>query len=213
MTEIFNVRDDPFPWALADGRALFTETVLKLVVSEFPDINDPRWFRYANNKERKLEGSVRAMWGTHTQGLAGVLESQWMCDQLGEAFGIEGLQCHFGGGGYHQINRGGLLAMHADFSMHPEKPLYRRINLLTFLTENYFSDCGGSLQLGDNENYLTIEPRFGNVVAFATSARSWHGHPVPWACESPRRSFAAYYFAPEPPPDFAGPHSTNWMDA
>jgi len=210
---IFDVKADPFPYALARGTDITQTEILKLVQGEFPDINDKRWRKYANDKERKLEGSNPEMWGPATKHYSDILSSQWLIGQLEEAFGIPSLEVDFGGGGYHQISYGGMLAMHADFSMHPAKPLYRRINLLTFLTENYYSDCGGGLQLGDNENYLLVEPRFGNVVAFATSAQSWHGHPVPWGCTQPRKSFAAYYFSPEPPPDFAGPHSTNWMEA
>lgn len=210
---MFDVKTDPFPWSLSSALDITDTTQLSLIAQEFPDLTDSRWHRYANNKERKFEGSNNTMWGAATKHFADILASRWMCAQLEEAFGVPDLVCDFTGGGYHQIMQGGMLAMHADFSMHTSLPLYRRINLLTYLTENYWSDCGGCLQLGDNENYLTIEPRFGNVVAFATSAHSWHGHPVPWACPQPRKSFAAYYYSSEPPPDFAGAHSTNWMDA
>jgi hypothetical protein len=213
MTDnIFKVINDPFPYALSRATDITVLEDLKRVQTEFPDASDPRWHRYMNNKERKLEGSNMEMWGEATTHFANILSGPWITGQLEEAFEIPNLTVDFGGGGYHQIMRNGLLAMHADFSMHPSKPLYRRINLLTFFTWNYWSDCDGILQLGDDENYVAIEPRFGNVVAFATSAHSWHGHPKPWACDQPRQSFAAYYFSPEPPPDYAGPHSTNWME-
>ena len=37
------------------------------------------------------------------------------------------------GGGYHELKNGGYLNIHADFNVHPQLELNRRINLLIYL--------------------------------------------------------------------------------
>jgi len=200
---------DPFPHLVVDG--LWSEWIVEAVAGEFPQAWHPGWRRYDGEHERKLEGSDPTMWGTATQGMiARLLDPEW-CDELGEAFGITGLVGDTIGGGYHSISCGGRLDVHTDFSVHPTSGLYRRLNCLVYLNRSWRPEHGGALELHDADGLaVTVEPFGGRTAIFATSATSWHGHPVPWAGPSPRKSVAAYYFAPEPPPGFAGPHSTVW---
>ena len=39
---------------------------------------------------------------------------------------------YLSGGGYHEIKRGGVLEVHADFNKHPKLNLDRRLNLLLY---------------------------------------------------------------------------------
>ena len=41
----------------------------------------------------------------------------------------------FEGGGIHKIKNGGRLELHSDYNKHPNKDIWRRINLLLYLTE------------------------------------------------------------------------------
>ena len=132
---------------------------------------------------------------------------------VGKATGIDNLvpdpYWHNGGvfgGGMHQIPQGGFLKMHVDFNLHP-KGLYRRANLLLYVNEEWNSEWGGNLQLGE---LVTVEPLGGRAVLFGTTEDSWHGHPEP--LETPdgvsRRSIAVYYYTKTAPPGLADPHTT-----
>lgn len=105
----------------------------------------------------------------------------------------------FVGGGLHEIERGGRLAVHADFTLHQRLQLQRRVNLLIYLNEDWRSEYGGNLELWDAtmENCVqSIQPIFNRCVIFLTDKRSFHGHPGPLTCPDwmTRRSIAIYYY-------------------
>lgn len=201
------VTDDPFPHAVVEG--LWNPDLLDQVFAEIPSPDDPRWTRYAGEREQKLEGSSPAMWGAATcQLLDGLRSPQW-CDELGEAFGIGSLSADTIGGGYHAIPADGRLAMHVDFTRHPNG-LHRRLNCLVFLNRGYRPEWGGQLLLGSDRE-VVIEPAFNTTAIFATSDHSWHGHPDPWQGPEPRRSVAVYYYSPEPAAE-SSDHSTAWLE-
>ena len=69
--------------------------------------------------------------------------------QLKAATGIENVlpDPYFVGGGLHQIQRGGKLGIHADYSRHDRLPLERRINVLIYLNRDWKEEYGGALEL------------------------------------------------------------------
>jgi Rps23 Pro-64 3,4-dihydroxylase Tpa1-like proline 4-hydroxylase len=120
---------------------------------------------------------------------------------LEEVTGIEGLipDPYFVGGGLHEIERGGKLNVHADFTLHEKLNLVRRINLLIYLNKAWQSDYGGKLELWDSnmkQCVKSIEPKFNRAVIFTTDKQSFHGHPEPLNCppDMTRRSIALYYY-------------------
>lgn len=201
----FDVKLHPFPHAVVDG--LWTDDFLNQVVAGFPKPDRPGWRAFANSTERKLEGSNPLMWDTHTRSLLIAMER--MAGELSEAFHTPPLTMETVGGGYHLIQPGGYLAMHADFSRSPETGKYRWLNMLVYLNDGWRDDDGGQLQLWDDDGpAVTVLPQFNRTVVFRTSGSSWHGHPVP--TKRDRRSVAAYFYAEEPPPGYVGDHSTRW---
>ncbi|OYY67185.1 2OG-Fe(II) oxygenase [Sphingomonas sp. 28-62-11] len=54
---------------------------------------------------------------------------------------------HFTGGGMHQILAGGILDIHTDFNFYDRLKLYRRLNVLLYLTSEWQPAYGGSLEL------------------------------------------------------------------
>jgi len=196
-------QSDPFPHAVG---TLFDADLLRQVVAEFPTADAPGWKRYNSDAELKLEGPP-AMWGEATQHYFAELGA--MGDFLSDLTGIADLSMEVVGGGYHLIPPGGYLDVHTDFNRSPHSSLYRRLNVLTYLNDGWTDDDGGYLELWDDDGLaLSIAPEFGTTAIFETSDRSWHGHPVPtnrW-----RRSVAAYFFSPEPPPGYRADHSTVW---
>ena len=195
---------DPFPHAVVDG--LFGTDVLDPVARDFPSPQTHGWKRYGTDHEVKLEGPPE-MWSPATQWYFHELAD--MAPWLSELTGIPDLSMETVGGGYHLIPPGGYLEVHTDFNRSPHTGLHRRLNVLTYLNHGWADDDGGHLELwGDDGPEVVVAPEFGRTVIFATSDRSWHGHPKPtrrW-----RRSVAAYFFSPEPAPGYVEDHSTVW---
>jgi hypothetical protein len=107
---------------------------------------------------------------------------------------------YLAGGGYHEIKRGGLLKVHADFNKHPKLDLDRRLNMLIYLNKDWEQSWGGELQLFDDVMSRPVQkilPSFNTAVIFTTTSFTYHGHPDPLNCpeERSRRSLAYYYFS------------------
>ena len=134
------------------------------------------------------------------------LYSKPVMDFLTELTGIEDLipDDTFYGGGIHKINRGGQLAVHADYSYHRFSGLHRRINLLLYMNDGWQKEWGGNLELWKpdmSECIADIEPYFNRAVIFNITNEALHGHPKPLECPEnvSRYSFALYYFTKERP--------------
>jgi hypothetical protein len=111
------------------------------------------------------------------------------------------------GGGVHQILPGGFLDVHIDYNIHPEKKLYRRLNLLLYLNKNWQREYEGYVELWDMENkklVAEIAPVFNRAIMFETNEISYHGHPKPLKCPPPmtRKSLALYYYTKEREDEF-----------
>ena len=124
--------------------------------------------------------------------------------QLEDLTGIKGLIADnlYEGGGVHKIESGGKLSVHTDYSKHPRKDLYRRINLLIYLNEDWDPNWGGSLQLWNNDTkelVSEVQPMMNRAVIFNTTSTSLHGHPHPLNTPQgiARKSIALYYFTEE----------------
>lgn len=205
----------PFPHVVLEG--LIPDDVLERVLGEFPGAEQDGWWRFDDQRERKLAVHTRTHMGAVTRRLFDELNSATMVDFLGELTGIEGLvpDPHLFGGGMHMILPGGFLEVHADFNLHPLTRLQRRLNLLVYLNHGWSDSYGGALELWDAELRgppAVVAPVFGRCVVFSTTDKSFHGHPTPLACPpgTARRSLALYYYsAPEPE---AAPHNTIFRD-
>ncbi|MCD9622756.1 2OG-Fe(II) oxygenase [Rhabdothermincola salaria] len=133
--------------------------------------------------------------------------------------GIGGLipDPHYAGGGLHQIERGGYLKVHADFNVHEELKLDRRLNALVYLNRDWEEDWGGHLELWDRSMEQAIHriaPVFNRTVVFATTDWSYHGHPDPLACPPgvTRKSVATYYYTSGRPAEEASiAHNTLYQ--
>jgi Rps23 Pro-64 3,4-dihydroxylase Tpa1-like proline 4-hydroxylase len=110
----------------------------------------------------------------------------------------------FTGGGVHKITSGGKLGIHADYLLHPETKLHRRLNVLVYLNKNWQKEWGGDLELWNKdmtECIVSIEPIFNRAVIFNITSDSFHGHPN--SLDTPegvdRYSYAFYYFTEDRP--------------
>jgi Rps23 Pro-64 3,4-dihydroxylase Tpa1-like proline 4-hydroxylase len=206
----------PFPHVVLDG--LFDPDLLTGIIKEFPRPSDIKWIQYRNKREVKLASGRDEHFGPLTKGLLYHLNSSPFLDWLSQITGIENLMAdsYFEGGGMHQIERGGKLAIHADFNHHPRYNVDRRLNALLYLNSDWQEEYGGHLELWDREMtgcVARIAPLFNRLVVFATTDFSYHGHPDRLTCPEgvTRKSLALYYYTNgRPAEEISGDHSTLW---
>ena len=192
----------PFPHIVIDD---FIEAdVLKAVLAEFPASNNKTYFD--RDQERlKFQYQPHESSSGLIRNLFAELNSQAFLGFLEEMTGMKGLisDPYFEGGGLHETKRGGHLGVHADFNIHGQLKVERKLNLLIYLNENWEDEYGGQLELWDQQMKgceVRVKPVFGRAVVFTTALDSFHGHPDPLSCppERSRRSIATYYYsAPE----------------
>jgi 2OG-Fe(II) oxygenase superfamily len=209
---------EPFPYLIEDG--LFNPSILDRVVGEFEAMDRSGWHYSEATHERKWSTEDGHQMGPFTSALIAQLNAGPFVSFLEELTGIGGLvpDPHLRGGGLHEIRRGGLLAVHADFNVHPRLRLYRRLNLLIYLNKDWQPEWGGNLELWDRGGQRcvrAIQPVFNRAVVFDTSNFSYHGHPHPLACppERSRKSVALYYYSLESPGESdRAAHGTIFLD-
>jgi hypothetical protein len=123
------------------------------------------------------------------------------------------------GGGIHISTTGGYLDLHADFNIHPDTGLHRRLNALLFLNRDWDPSWNGQLELWDPE--LTgckrsIEPIFNRLVVLKIVDHGFHGFPRPIDCPPFRRriSLATFYYSEDRPEEEKAPfHLSIWKEA
>lgn len=186
----------PFPHVVFDR--LVPDRILRDVAAEFPESG---WYEFDEPAEVKRTIDDERLMGDVTVELIHALNGQDFMEFLTAVTGIDGLvpDPYLEGAGLHRIERDGLLKVHTDFNRHPRMGLYRRLNLLIYLNDDWLDEYGGHLELWDADMtgcVKRIRPDLGTCVLFATSAASPHGHPEPLRCPPgrSRRSLALYYY-------------------
>ena len=113
---------------------------------------------------------------------------------------------YFQGGGLHQIVSGGILDIHTDFNDYRRLGIFRRLNVLLYLTSDWQEGDGAELELWDGPPpegvcVKKIAPIFNRLVIFKTDKTSFHGHTSEWQpVDRTRRSIALYYYTRDPEP-------------
>ncbi len=215
---------DPFPYVVIDN--FMNPDALQSVLDVFPSPQDLSFYKYENPLEKKLAMDQLVKLPTSIQDILIYLNSPDMLLFFEQLTGIDGLipDPYYRGGGIHQIETGGKLDVHIDFNQHPKLKLERRLNAIIYLNQDWEESYGGHLDIwrGHQENkrhvldecVAQVLPIFNRMVVFATSEKSYHGHPDPVSCPSDRtrKSIALYYYTKDRPVDEqVDPHSTTFI--
>ena len=136
------LENKPFKHIILDD--FINPELLNQVEKEFPDLQFlPNKITFDNQKEIKFASKGTADLSPKAKDLIGYLNSDLFLDYLQNLTGIDEKLIsdpYLTGAGYHQIKKGGLLKIHADFNKHGMLNLDRRINLLIYLNKNWNSD-------------------------------------------------------------------------
>jgi hypothetical protein len=211
---------DPFPHIVIDD--FLPGDVLRQVIKEFPDPSSSIWVERINHDTQvklasnKVDNAPQAI-----RDVMYLLNSGRTLRALEQLTGEGPLIAdpHYSGGGLHQIENGGHLAVHSDFSKLPEYGIYRRLNLLVYLNEDWLPEYEGKLELWSRDAKVKVrevEPVANRAVIFTTDSTSYHGHPVPIVCPPgrSRRSLALYYYTVQAPKHLHNGIETRWrLDA
>ncbi len=174
---------------------------LEKVLEELPDKNVKIWHDYQTHFENKQELNGEGKMGNFSQHLLYQFNSAPFLQFLENLTGIADLipDPYFYGGGIHQLNKGGKLGVHADYSKHVKWPLDRRINAILYLNKDWKEEYNGHLELWDNavtKCEKKILPIFNRLLVFAVTDFNMHGVPEPINCpeDMSRKSMAFFYF-------------------
>jgi hypothetical protein len=207
---------DPFPHIVLDD--LFDPELLTQVLAEFDAMDRDKWRARDKDFDRKWATEDIQHFGPITRSFIHQLNGGLFLNFLEGLTGIEGLisDPHLRGGGLHEIRREGALGVHADFNLYPRLNIWRRLNLLLYLNQNWDPAWGGELELWDRagrKRVKSIVPIFNRVVIFDTSNYSYHGHPHPLMCppDRSRKSIALYYYTALKPEGEIDPHTTLFL--
>lgn len=120
---------------------------------------------------------------------------------LEEMTGIKGLipDPYFNGAGIHRVANGGHLDIHADFNLHKQMKVERRLNVLIYLNPDWRAEWGGSFEVWNKDmtkKEASFVPLYNRMVCFSTGSDTFHGNPAP--VNHPggehRFSIALYYY-------------------
>ena len=204
----------PFPHIHLDN--FLPPDVAEAVLAEFPKPGAIDWHNYNRQTEIKLVCTDEKQFGPVTRNLFYQFHSLPFLRFLEKITGIPDLipDPALRGGGLHQIRRGGLLNLHADFNKHDSTFLDRRINILLYLNKDWEEAYGGHLEMWDKDTKFCgdkVLPVFNRLAIFSTTSESFHGHPDPLNCpqDMTRKSLALYYYTNgRPRSEEGGTHTT-----
>jgi hypothetical protein len=181
----------------------FNPDFLEEVLAEFPDLSLLDTYKFKNPNEIKLASKGENGMGPKTREFVHFLNSESFLKFLQELTSIKETLLgdpYLVGAGLHEIKRGGLLKVHADFNKHSLTGLDRRLNVLVYLNKDWKEEYGGHFELWDRNMQKAdkkILPTFNTLAMFSTTDFSYHGHPDPLNCPSDRsrKSIALYYYS------------------
>lgn len=192
----------PFPHIVMDD--FLDAGALRGVLADFPDREGRSYFDRAQER-LKYQYDPNTVESARIRNLLAELNGEPFLAFLSEMTGIPNLisDPYYAGGGLHETLAGGHLSVHADFNVHQEMKVERRLNLLIYLNDDWQPEWNGQLELWDKKMRkaaVAVDPIMARAVVFSTTLQSFHGVPEPLACppDRSRRSIATYYYTAFP---------------
>jgi len=195
------LNNKPFPHIVFDN--FFSTPFLEKILEDFPKNLEKIGIKFEDKQEKKIASKNPDIILNNTNTLINFLNSYKFLNFLNNLSGMQETLIpdpYLWGGGYHELKNGGYLNIHADFNVHPQLELNRRINLLIYLNKNWKENYGGSLELWDKDMSKCVSkiiPTFNKIVIFNTNDFSYHGNPeiIDNPHNTSRKSIALYYYS------------------
>lgn len=188
----------PYPHICIDN--FLPPAVLERCLKELEQLGTPE-MQFSRPQENLKASYIPERLPTYTRNLFYAFNSRPFIAFLEAMTGIKGLipDPYFAGAGIHRISNGGHLDIHADFNLHGQLNLERRLNVLIYLNPEWQEDWGGSFEIWDKDmssKQKSFVPIFNRMVTFSTGSDTFHGNPEPVRHPQgkPRQSIALYYY-------------------
>ncbi len=213
---------EPFPHAVIDD--FLPTRVGKRLRRDFPPVESDIWIEQHPARQPGKLGI------THASRLRGIEPSivHAVCqfnsfpflNFLSRLTGISKLlpDPYLHGGGPQQVVDGGRLDIHTDFTHLAKLDLYRRINVLYYLSPPWRPEYGGELEFWTDSRpqagpVKSIAPAFNRMVVFNTTSSTFHGHPKPLRVPKgvTRKALAFYYYTAQPDESQQHTQRTRWI--
>lgn len=192
-------RGEPFPYIVIDD--FMPSEMLESCLNGFSSLKDLKDSKYNAPQERLKSSFNPDIMPQELRSLFYSFNSRPFLKIIENITGIKGLipDPYFLGAGFHEIQQGGHLSVHADFNHHVLMNLERRVNVLIYMNKDWQDNYGGQLELWDKtmtHAIRNIVPLFNRCVIFSTTSESYHGNPNPVAHPDlvSRKSIALYYY-------------------
>ena len=206
----------PFPCVVIEAGVADAD----LLLSAFPPPGWEGWHRYQDEYQlaKMICSDIEAI-PSSLAGFIQELNGPRFLAFLEQLSGLDKLipDPYLEGGGLHCSGPGGVLTTHTDFHLYKRLDLYRRLNVLIYLNDDWDESWGGCLELyAPGSDGVTqaparmVVPKAGTMVIFRTDDRSAHGFNRPIADGRWRRSVALYYYTSEEAADYSGDTNTYW---
>ena len=201
---------EPFNHIVIDN--FWEEDIAEELYNEFPEYDDNKvWNAHYNNAiENKKACNHWDKFPKTTYKAFNFLGSNEFIENVRTVASRPDLVMDFGlhGGGWHAHMNGGNLNMHLDYNVHPKLGLQRKLNIIVYMSKDWYPEFGGGLELWSHDeetnqpkaHVKTVDIKFNRAVLFDTTQNSWHGLPLPLSCpdDMVRQSMAAYYVGKVP---------------
>ena len=201
----------------------FSNEELKSILEEWPSLDDTRWSSLKRMVDygvgNKLEISKLDLMGPHTQQILLRLLSEPFIKSLEYLTGIKNLKSDIElyGGGLVYTPSGGFLKVHADFNYYDKIKMYRRINIIIYLNEEWEESWNGNLEFWseDMQKVKSYPPNLNTAILFHVHDKAFHGYPDTIKCPDTmgRKSINLYYYTTENDSfQDKNPHKTIWKE-
>lgn len=184
-------------------------------VGESFDPKNPAWREMDSFRERKLTTKQFDQFSPILKDITFAFQDPRVIQVVERITGIPKQlpDQHLYAGGLSMMRTGDFLDPHIDNSHDGEQKLYRRLNLLYYVTPNWKLESGGHLELWDKKvkQPVVIPSLFNRLVLMETHDLSWHSVSKVVAAGGFRRCVSNYYFSEESPSGVTYSHVTSFM--
>lgn len=187
---IFNYIEQPYPiWIIDD---FLKDDVIKKILNEWPDKEDPRWHKgheYIDGKINILENKMRGiskleLMPEYIRSITEYFHSQEFANHIGNLIKINDLICDksMRWSGMRTMLPDSYQLIHSDARKNPESGLRKELTCLLYLNPSYIRDRDeGCLEIWNDEMTIKthdIEPILNRMTIFLNSDTSYHGVPI-----------------------------------
>ncbi|MBM0141749.1 2OG-Fe(II) oxygenase [Pseudomonas cannabina] len=195
---------------IVDG--LLTDDMANAIYEAFPR-NADGFFDRQSFREKKKTLTDLTHYPEILSAVTYAMQDPAVVVKVADLVGIEGIvpDPSLYAGGLSMMFQNDFLNPHIDNSHDASRGLYRRLNLLYYVSPNWGLENGGNFELWDHQvkKQKTVVSKFNRLVVMETNKNSWHSVSGVRA-DAARCCVSNYYFSAKSPDDNDYFHVTSF---